>query len=95
MLIHILASDIPTSVIVGDPKSLKETTVTTCMPTGATTTLTSSGLSHGGYSSGSGTLGSIAANNHLDVPQQSNPNLLSPDTLQSRRGMSFTYLDFF
>lgn len=76
-------------MLIGDSKNPKETTVTTTnttfTATAATTTVSTTG-SHGGYTSGSGTPGSISTGNHLDVPQQSNPNLLSPDTLQQRRG---------
>lgn len=93
-MLSFLASNMPTSVIIADSKNLKETTVTTTNTTfttiGATTTVTSTG-SHGDYTSGSGTPGSISTGNHLDVPQQSNPNLLSPDTLPQRRGNLLNY----
>ncbi|KAL5290200.1 KCNT2 family protein [Megaselia abdita] len=81
--------EIPTSVIIADSKNQKETTVTTTNTTftaTAATTTVSTTASHGGFNSGSGTPASISAANHLDVPQQSNPNLLSPDNLQQRRG---------
>lgn len=53
-----------------------------CTPSSATTTL----LGPGG--GGGGGLTQQLTPNHLELPGQGNPNLLSPDVLNQRRGMS-------
>ncbi|XP_055379689.1 potassium channel subfamily T member 1 isoform X5 [Condylostylus longicornis] len=66
----------PTAVIVSDSKTnLKETTLTTTAATTPATTITTTPHA-----------ATVTTGNHLDVPQQSNPNLLSPDVLNQRRG---------
>lgn len=51
-----------------------------CTPSSATTTLLGPG--------GGGGLTQQLTPNHLELPGQGNPNLLSPDVLSQRRGMS-------
>ncbi|XP_037915505.1 potassium channel subfamily T member 2 isoform X3 [Hermetia illucens] len=66
-----------TSVVVSESKTnIKETatTVVAATPTTPATTITTTAHS------------TVTTGNHLDVPQQSNPNLLSPDILNQRRG---------
>lgn len=37
---------------------------------------------------------SLSVGNHLDIPQNNNPNLLSPDVLSQRRGYYYTFYGY-
>ncbi|XP_043066832.1 potassium channel subfamily T member 2 isoform X12 [Drosophila bipectinata] len=95
------ASDNPTAVIISDSRqNLRDTTVTQTAATITTTTTlpppppqaSGSGGLGVGSSLNVGTSLSITpatlttTGNHLDVPFANNPNLLSPDVLNQRRG---------
>lgn len=61
-----------------------------CTPSSATTTLLGPGsMSLGGGIGGGGGCGITQqlTPNHLEIPSQGNPNLLSPDVLNQRRGL--------
>lgn len=62
-----------------------------CTPSSATTTLLGPGLMSGG--GGGCGITQQPTPNHLEIPSQGNPNLLSPDVLNQRRGL-FLILPF-
>lgn len=62
-----------------------------CTPSSATTTLLGPGNNMG---TGGGPVTQQLTPNHLDVPLQGNPNLLSPDVLNQRRGLSLKLVRF-
>lgn len=81
------------------PSATTTTTVTTAIPPmlggGGSSSGGGNGLGYSGGSSSGGGVGggglsvataTLTTSNHLDVPQAGNPNLLSPDVLNQRRG---------
>lgn len=75
------------------PSATTTTTVTTTIPPmlgGGGSGGNGLGYSGGSSSGGGGGLSvataTLMTSNHLDVPQAGNPNLLSPDVLNQRRG---------